>query len=106
DMFDEGIENAVYLNANKQAMIPARDIIEQFGGKVSYNQQSNSYILFDRATDTTIEISAGSNIAIVNGEKVEWSSPVEIKDGRVFVPARALSEALQADIFWYNWGGL
>lgn len=99
---DEG--NGLYLNEKKQAMIPARDIIEEFGGKVSYNHQDQSIVLEDRATGSTIIVVLGSNRAIVNGKVVEWSSEPEVRNGVVYVPARSLAEALQADITWYNPG--
>lgn len=103
---DEEVEGSIYLNAKKQAMIPAREIIEEFGGKVTYNKQTKQIFLLDKATNTTIEISVGSNTAIVNGEQVQWSSSVELYDGMVYVPARAMAEALGAEIFWSNWGYL
>lgn len=103
---DEEWEYSVYLNDKKQAMIPARDIMEQFGGKVTYNPQTKQVFLLDKATNTTIEIAAGSNIAVINGEEVQWSAPVEARHGIVFVPARAMAEALGAEIDWYNEGYL
>lgn len=103
---DEEMEGSVYMNAKKQAMIPAREIIEEFGGKVTYNKQTKQIFLLDKATNTTIEISVGSNNAIINGEQVQWSAPVELYDGMVYVPARAMAEALNAEIYWSNWGYL
>lgn len=102
---DDEVGIGLYLNEKKQAMIPAREVIESYGGKVvGYNHQDKSVVLQDRATDTTIEIALGSDIAIVNGEEVQWSSPVAAIDGVIYVPARSLAEALQAEVTWYNPG--
>lgn len=103
---DPDSDYGVYLNRKKQAMIPARDIIEQFGGSVSYNKEQNRIILVDDATGTTIEIQVDSRIAIVNGEEVQWSAPVQAHNNVTFVPARDIADALGADIYWSNTGYL
>ncbi|MFC6335115.1 copper amine oxidase N-terminal domain-containing protein [Paenibacillus septentrionalis] len=99
---DADWDYAVYVNKQKQAMIPAREIIEEFGGKVSVDKASNRIVLYDDATNTTIEIQVGSQTAIINGEQVQWSSPVQTRNGITFVPARDMAQALAADIFWSN----
>lgn len=102
--FDEESDYGLYLNRKKQAMIPAREIIEEFGGSVSYNKEQNRIVLYDDATNTTIEIQTGSRIVIVNGEELQWSAPVEARNNVTFVPARDIADALGADIYWSNEG--
>jgi|GEM_PF-603818 len=106
NFIDEESDSSMYLNRKKQAMIPAREIIEEFGGSVSFNKEQNRIILFDDATSTTIEIQANNLNAIVNGEEVQWSAPVQARNGVTFVPARDIADALGADIYWSNDGYL
>lgn len=49
---------------------------------------------------TTIELTVGSNIALVNGSHVELDVPPIVKNGRVLVPVRFISEALGYDVEW------
>ena len=103
---DEESDYGLYLTNNKLAMIPAREIIEEFGGKVSYDKVKNSIVLYDDATNTTIEIQTGSRSVIVNGVEAQWAAPVQARNGVTFVPARDMANALGADISWSNSGYL
>jgi hypothetical protein len=49
---------------------------------------------------TVVKIQIGSDIMTVNGKAVQIDAPAEIKNGRTFLPLRAISEALGATVDW------
>lgn len=84
---------------NNRTLIPFRAIFEAYGAQdIAWNQE------LQKATgsvdSTTIELTVGSNIALVNGSHVELDVPPIVKNGRVLVPVRFISEALGYDVEW------
>jgi len=49
---------------------------------------------------TVVKVQIGSDIMTVNGNAVQIDAPAEIKNGRTFLPLRAISEALGATVEW------
>ena len=49
---------------------------------------------------TVVKVQIGSDIMTVNGNAVQIDAPAEIKNGRTFLPLRAISEALGATVDW------
>jgi hypothetical protein len=49
---------------------------------------------------TVVKVQIGSDIMTVNGKAVQIDAPAEIKNGRTFLPLRAISEALGAMVDW------
>ncbi len=93
---------AVYLkadnNGNSTSMIPARLVVESFGGTVTWNEAAKQVTA--TIGDREVVFTVGSNIIKVNG--VETTAPVatEITGGRTFVPLRALAESLGKKVYW------
>jgi uncharacterized protein YkwD len=84
---------------NNRTLVPFRAIFEAYGAQdIAWNQE------LQKATgsvdSTTIELTVGSNIALVNGSHVELDVPPIVKNGRVLVPVRFISEALGYDVEW------
>lgn len=80
-------------------MVPFRAIFEAYGATdIAWNQE------LQKATGsidgTTMELTVGSNKAFVNGSYLELDVPPIVKNGRVLVPIRFISEALGYDVEW------
>jgi len=97
---DEESYNGAFVNKDKFGMIPVRELIEEFGGTVKFDKATNQVIVYDKATKTTIKLQIGSDIAIINGETVQWPTPVITHNGSTYAPARAFATALGAEIVW------
>ena len=99
------VDVPAYIQTSSQStMIPLRIVSEAFGGDDSVAWDSNTKTATVKYNGTTVSFTSGSNVYIKNGEEVGilMSSGVqaEIKDGRMFVPFRALGEALGLDVSW------
>ena len=88
-----------YIQDPGYTMVPVRYVAQAFG-------VAESDILFGKGTVTlfagerTISLTAGSNIAVVNGNNVAMATKVVIKDGRTFVPAGQIASLLGIKSTW------
>lgn len=108
---------APYIQASSNStMVPLRFVSVALGvdtGNVA-NPDASNKIAWDANTKTTtiyygagtgqkiIQFQAGSNIMTVDGTRIpmEYGVKAEIKDGRMFVPFRALGQALGVAVTW------
>lgn len=89
---------------NGTTYVPVREYVEALGGKVEWDQETQSAIA--RFGDKVVRYTAGSNIIEVNGEKVEMKAFVRLvrvdpndPNAKTYVPLRALAEdGLQFDV--------
>lgn len=86
----ENPDAAPYIK-NGRTLVPVRALSEGFDAYVGWREDEKKVII--NYEDTDITITAGENEFVVNGEKRELDVPAEIKDGRVYVPVRAITEA-------------
>ncbi len=96
-------------SASSSTMVPLRFVAVALSGDIE-NAQSSEFISWDsvekKATiyfnDSVIEFVAGSNVVRVDGieSKMENNVVAEIINGRMFVPFRALGNALGVDVNW------
>lgn len=85
---------------NERAMVPVRFISETFGSKVDWEPDTN--IVSVKLNGTTIEMTIGEAHMQVGDTEVALDVAPQIKDGRSFLPLRALCEALGKTVFWNN----
>ena len=52
----------------------------------------------------TIELTQGSNVAMVNGIEVNMAGEVINENGRIFVPLRSVSELMEKNVLWKDEG--
>lgn len=81
-----------------RTLVPFRAIAESLDAKVDWDQETRTVIIERDGTVVTLTI--GSNVATINGEEVELDVPASITNGRTFVPARFIAEALNAEVDW------
>ncbi len=94
--------DAVPEITNGRTMIPLRDVTENFGATVEYDDAEKAASI--SLDDTKIIITADmSTYTVVNADgenTMELDSPAYIKDGRMFVPVRNVGEAFGYDLIW------
>ncbi|CAM3917752.1 family 10 glycosylhydrolase [Cohnella lubricantis] len=79
-------------------MVPARVISENLGATVGWVQSNRTATV--TGSGMTIQMTAGKQEAVVNGATVKLDASVEVKNGRVMVPLRFISEKLGLLVGW------
>lgn len=79
---------APYVDKQNRLMLPLRATSELLGASVAYESASRSATIAQN--DNIVKIQAGSNIAVVNGKKVEMDTQPVMEKGYMIVPARIL----------------
>lgn len=84
--------------ATNLTMVPAKFVSEKLGATVKWNR-AQKQILFSYKNDT-IALGFGDNHAVVNGKTVSFGGGALVKNGRIMVPLRFISEAFHAQVEW------
>lgn len=96
---DTSLDAAPFIkNETGRAMVPLRFVSEQMGARVDWLRETRQVRI--TYNETTILLTIGSHVVLVNGLPVEIDSPAEIVNGRTYVPLRFVSEALGATAAW------
>ncbi len=83
---------------NGRTLVPMRKIFESLGATVDWIDETRTAIAVKG--DIKIEISIGKYEMFINSKSVPLDVPAQLIDGRTLVPARAVSEGLQAKVDW------
>ncbi len=84
---------------NGRTMVPMRELFEQLGAKVNYNDQTR--LITASKDGTYVSLTPGSDKATINGKEVALdASPFITEKGRTMVPLRFVSEALSVGVGW------
>ncbi|MGX1983729.1 copper amine oxidase-like protein [Thermolongibacillus altinsuensis] len=97
---DSGNENVVPLIKNERILVPIRFISENLGGEVSWKPERESIVIIH--ADNYIELTIGDKFMGINGMAKELDTSPEMISGRVYLPLRAVAEALSKQVFWEN----
>ncbi len=87
---------------NGTTLLPARFIVESLGGTIEYDEVKRCATA--NIDGKTIVITEGSKTMLVDGEEKQLLEAARVKDGRFFVPLRALGEAVEKEVFWDKTG--
>lgn len=93
----KALEAAPYIKNNRM-MVPLRLVAEGLGGEVRWDEAAQRATI--RLDGKTIVLTAGRATANRDGRRVALDAPAEIRDGRLFVPVRFVSEALGYKVHW------
>lgn len=92
-----------YVESNR-VLIPVRFVSESLGAKVDYKKETVgsrvSRTVYVTLGDKNISLEVNSNKVLVDGNIVTLDVPARVKQERVFVPLRFVSEALGATVEW------
>ncbi|MDO4299969.1 MAG: pectinesterase family protein [Clostridia bacterium] len=105
------MDTAPYIQAESNStLVPLRFVAIAISGGNVEKADSSDMILWNADTkqavikknNITAVFTANSNIVTINGADVPMDNNVkaEIRDNRMFVPFRAVGEALKADVSW------
>ena len=78
--------------------VPLRGVFEQLGAEVEWNGERQEAFLTSGRDEICLKV--GSTVAIRNTEVSTLSDAPYLKDDRVMVPLRYLSESLNYDVTW------
>ena len=83
---------------NNKTFVPLRAIIEAMGGKVDWNEETNTIIL--KMNNDEIKLVINSNTAYLNGEEKQMETSPVIIDGRTMFPIRFIAESFGFNVNW------
>lgn len=95
------IDAAPYIK-NGRTMLPLRAVANAVGiddANIRYNAPTKTATLISDSTNIYVTSGEGSLVKEVNGTStsIEIDAPAEIRDGRIFLPFRAIANALGID---------
>ena len=83
---------------NQRTFVPLRFIGEALNAKVEWKNDTRSIIINDGAN--TVQMQIGNKVAYKNNNILSLDVAPFIQQDRTYVPLRAISEALNADVEW------
>ncbi len=90
--------DTIPLIKEERVLVPVRFIFEKLGMRVMFDGEKGRIIAVGK--NVMMEFILGSDIAFVNGIPISLDAPVEIIDGRTFVPLRFISENCGLNAVW------
>ncbi|WP_020614973.1 copper amine oxidase N-terminal domain-containing protein [Paenibacillus daejeonensis] len=67
---------------------------------LDYNQETRTVHAKNNDTQAEVQIKAGERTALVNGDRVQLDVPAVMKEGRILVPLRFLSESIGVKVVY------
>jgi len=92
--------NVPPVQMNGRTMVPLRGIFEALGAQVNWN--ADTRMIKANKGSVEVQLTIGDANAIVNGRTVVLDTPAMIVQGATMVPLRFVSEALGADVKWFE----
>ena len=86
--------------SNETTMVPLRGVVDKFGADIIWDATSNSVTV--KMGDNTVTVQVDSKKATVNGKETTLTVPPVLKNGRVLIPLRFISEGIGLDVNWDN----
>lgn len=83
---------------NDRVFVPIRFIAESLGLLVEWDEKTESAIL--KSDDLEIKLPLKSQNAMVNGNELNLDAPINVYNGRTFVPLRFIAETLNCTVDW------
>lgn len=81
-----------------RTLVPIRFVSEALGAQVSWDSKEST--VYISSQNKTIKITIGSNEMYVNDKKIVLDVPAMLTNNTTFVPLRAVSEALDKEVFY------
>lgn len=89
-----------YINAQDRAMMPLRACLNSIGCTVDWDQYNQSVIIRKGLTEVVVPI--GKPQIQINQETVPIDTVAVLKNGRTYLPLRAVFEAYKYNVAWDN----
>lgn len=91
-----------YIDGKGATQVPVRFVGEELGYSVNWSQLDTGGIEVRLANSNgkVLELETGVSVATVNGSPLDLSTSPVLRDGRVYVPLRFISEAKGIRVQW------
>lgn len=83
---------------NNRTLVPFRSVLEAMGAQIDWN--ANTKTVTCTLGDNVVEVEIGGDNMLANGESIALDVPAKVIDNRTYVPLRAISEGLGAEVVW------
>ena len=93
--------DGVAFLSNGRTMVPVRYVSEAFGIDGN-NVLFNKGVVTLMAGNRIVQLTNGSNVALVNGVSITMDEKVTIKDGRTYIPMGEIGRLLGVNVTWDN----
>ena len=87
---------------NGRTLVPLRAIFETMGCAVNYSEQDGKGVVTARKGNDSLMLTIGENKMYFNGNEIPLDVAAKVKEGRTLVPLRAISEAFECEVHWYD----
>jgi|GEM_PF-2557805 len=87
-----------YIDSNARTLVPFRVVLERFGCEVEWNQDER--IATASKNGMEVQVPIGKPFIYINGVQTANDTSAQIRDGRTYLPIRAVLEALGASVAW------
>jgi beta-lactamase superfamily II metal-dependent hydrolase len=87
-----------FVDASSRTQVPFRSTMEAFGCTVNWDDINQ--IAIAEKNGITVEVPIGASYIIKNGQQVPNDTAAQIRDGRTYLPIRAVLEAFGASVAW------
>ncbi|WP_051280251.1 family 10 glycosylhydrolase [Anaerovorax odorimutans] len=91
-------DSVPFIDSNDRTLVPLRGVMEKFGAKVTWDEESRIAIV--EKDDVKVEVPIGEKYILKNGTKMENDTVALIKDGRTYLPIRIVLESFGAGVGW------
>jgi hypothetical protein len=99
---EKEVDAAAFIDPNtNRTLVPARFIAESLGAEVDYISETQTVVI--EKGEIKVELVVNSDVVVMNGvvlEGVKLDQTVVLKDGRSFIPLRAVAEILNNKVFY------
>lgn len=95
---NQRLDGGVVVSGANRVLVEMRPVFERLGARVNWDANQLKVSAF--TPQRGIEMAINSNIIFIGGKKTTMDSPPVLRDGKVFVPLRAVSQAFGAMVKW------
>ncbi len=89
---------APFIDAHARTQVPFRVVLEQFGCVVQWDQTDKMAIA--EKNGIVVKVPIGKPYILINGAEKPNDTAAQIRDGRTYLPIRAVLEAYGASVAW------
>lgn len=91
-------QGTVPVIVNDRTLLPVRAVVEQMGGTVDWNGETQEVTLI--YGEDEIKLTIGSTEALLNGEKQTLDVAPTVTNGRTMLPIRFIAESFKFKVEW------
>lgn len=89
-----------FIDSNNRTLVPMRIVMEKYGCKVDWEQESLSAIV--KKGDVTVKVPIMQKFIVVNNVKQDTDTQPQNINGRIYLPIASVLRAVGANVQWDN----